>query len=372
MTAEEGTGGASRGEPALATSTKHPDAQPAVGSDAGATATPPAGKKPDTGSKECTRGNDFPLSDIMPGALDKRGRYIVDVLWAVRDFKIYKTTVGVSPHFSDDPKVAEVQWQRYAALGSELAQVNYLVDLFRPRRKKRAGAEGDDQIPEDSARMHFEREMARAIAQALLGNPEQGRASLAALTASLEKRLRNRGRVVYLAVCVVSAIAISGLAALFLSNGVDISVKEVALAAIMGSIGALFSTAAGLPALRLDPVAVSYMNFVYGGQRMLVGVLGAVVLYLALRAGFVHELLPGADGLGENETMNAYQLAFLSVLAGFSERLVPNLLEQTANGGEGTTHLNRPDTQDAAAQQAAAQSGQASAPSTDKGKEGAG
>ena len=350
-------------------------------------------------------GDDFPLRNVRPDALDKRGRLILDVLWAVRDFKIYKTRYGISPHFSDDPEVETLQRQRYVALGSELAYINYLVDLLRPRRSRlhwlpwkrpgrpvtghagkgdagagtalRAEAEREVARLEDPARVHFERETARAIAQALIGNPEQGRASLAALTAQLEKRLLNRGRVAYLAVCVACAMAISAIAGYFLTEDIGINGPELALAAIMGSVGALLSTAAGLPALRLDPSAVWRMNVTYGVQRMLVGVLGAMVLYLALRAGFVHQILPGAEGVPADEHMDAYHLAFLSVLAGFSERLVPNLLERTADGaGETATPPNGAGAGDGGPQQGDARpekaNGSAAAPGGDtaKGKAG--
>ena len=75
------------------------------------------------------------------------------------------------------------------------------------------------------------------------------------------------------------------------------------------------------------------MNWIYGGQRMLVGVLGAIVLYLAVRAGVATELLPGTSdvtaGAAEPaKPFDPYKLAFISVLAGFSERLVPNLLDR--------------------------------------------
>ena len=105
--------------------------------------------------------------------------------------------------------------------------------------------------------------------------------------------------------------------------------SEIALAAIMGSLGALLSTAVGLRSLKIDASASLVMNWVYGGQRMLVGVLGAIVLYLAIRAGIASDLIPGLPtDPASDGSFGYYKLSFVSVMAGFSERLVPNLLDR--------------------------------------------
>ena len=269
------------------------------------------------------------LKEVSKGKVDKRGREILDVLWAVQDFKIFKTEKGISPHFSDDEKIAADQRERYLSLGQELAKMNHLIHML-PGRWLPFGF-GKEQRGEDPTRVYYERELARGVAQALTGDAEQGKETLAALAKRLEKRLRNHGRVIYFSMCLVSAAVIIGIASYFLSGTIGFNVSEIALAAIMGSLGALLSTASGLKNLRIDASASLFMNWVYGGQRMLVGVLGAVILYLAVRGGIALEFIPGAASITETSPLNPYKLAFISVLAGFSERLVPNLLDREAS-----------------------------------------
>ncbi|MEM6489225.1 MAG: hypothetical protein AAF677_13335 [Pseudomonadota bacterium] len=270
--------------------------------------------------------NRFPLANVRTGSADKRDREILDVLWAVAEYKIYKTARGISPHFADDDGDAATQRQHYLALGRELAEMNHLIQLVAPPYVKwlfrRLGVE-------IAQLTYYEREMARGIAQALEGDPEQGRATLTALARRVERRIENRGRVMYFAVTVVvSSLIMAGGVAL-LEDQANIDWQQIGIATVMGALGALFSAAAGLKAMKIDTASTTLMSWIYGAQRMLVGVLGAVVLYFALRAGFFEGIVPTAvDGSG---TVDADKLAFLSILAGFSERLVPNLLDRESD-----------------------------------------
>lgn len=72
---------------------------------------------------------------------------------------------------------------------------------------------------------------------------------------------------------------------------------------------------------------------------MIVGVIGALVLYVGFKSGLLGGLLQpiGTGGsqvpaAPSTATFNPFWLAFVSVIAGFSERLVPGLLTSHANG----------------------------------------
>ena len=224
-------------------------------------------------------GDEFPLSDLKEGAPDKRGKEVTDILWAVHDFKIYKTDKGISPQFSDDPALAETQRENYLSLGPELADLNNRIS----------------------------------------------------------KRLSNVLRVLYFTICVVATVAITVGLTIYTEQMsspatetiLGLNMFDVSVAAVMGSLGALLSTAIGLRSLSIDPTATLTINITYAIQRMLVGVLGAVILHIALKSGLVNNLL-GTTQNTVAEGNTAGKLAFLSVLAGFSERLVPNLLDRSA------------------------------------------
>ncbi len=297
------------------------------------------------GAAPASDDNTFPLSALTRGGRDKRGRKVEDILWSVPDFKIYKTPEGVSPHFSDDAATSRKQMKHYLSLGAELAYLNHLNTVLAQGgathrllqfvgRKIAAAASTDKPSAARSCLVAVEREIARAIAQALSGDVEDGRETLKALTLRIEKKLRNTGRVKYFGVCVAVAAVIAAAAWWWFGDALAISSTELAIVAIMGSCGALLSTAVGLRSLQIDASASQFLNFVYGGQRMLVGVLGAVVLYFALKAGVLMDTIPWA-ATADGDAADIHKLAFISVLAGFSERLVPNLLDRKAEGANG-------------------------------------
>lgn len=137
----------------------------------------------------------FWLVDLVVGAPDPRGREVLDILWAVDAFKIYKTTEGLTPFFSDNPKMAEAQRWAYLELGSEISEYNHLIHALRPpvlpfTDGKHAINERDTHAVE-----HFERELARCIAQAMLGDVPQARIALRRLRRRLGAQMHEPGAV---------------------------------------------------------------------------------------------------------------------------------------------------------------------------------
>ena len=272
---------------------------------------------------------------------DEIGRLIVEdpnVLWNGSDFRVYRTARGINPEFADNTAISRRQRERYLTLGEELAQLNHLIHLLSHSWLQALGFKSMQ--GRDLNRPYYEDEMVRGIVQAVAGDVTQGKATLEALAGRLEKRLCNKGRVTYFGVCLIVTVLVAFAAwtVWFSSTG---AIQEIALVAAAGAIGALLSSAAGLRALKIDPGATLFMNWIYGGQRMLVGVLGAVVLYLALRAGLATELIPGLPEAGAGAALpkpaplDPHKLAFVSILAGFSERLVPNLLDRRGDRAAG-------------------------------------
>ncbi len=303
---------------------------------------------------------DFKLADLKANEVDPRGRLVLDILWSVNEFKIYKTERGISPFFSDEPEAARIQKLAYLDLGSGIAEFNHLIGLLlapilpftewlRSSFKwvlgnVRTHDASDNQVPGGSQRnghsldekYHYERELARCIAQALIGQTEQSRESLNALIARLAAHISNRGRVRHLLVNIflVSVIILVGLS--LISSGVkfyfDFNTQEIVLAFMMGSIGALFSTTVRLQSMTVDPEVTNYMHWVYAFQRVTIGALGALILFFGFKSGVLEGLLPGSEDLPLD--YSNYWLAFVSVLAGFSERMVPNLLEVKSSSSE--------------------------------------
>lgn len=280
---------------------------------------------------------EFRLKDLRVGHPDPRGRMVRDILWSVNEFKIFKTDTGISPMFSDDPEVAQVQRKAYVALGPGIAEFNNLLAVLEPSVLPFTHKTFSMSATRQNALTLYERELARCIAGAFFGDLDGAQASLVRIREQLAARIRNAARVTHLLINIVLAlVAITGAMVFVLSGyqsrfGFD--VKELGLAVMMGSVGALFSTTVRLQSMDVDPTIGQMMHWVYGGQRVLVGALGALVIYFGFRSGVLDGFLQPPDGAVDpaSGAYSVYWLSFVSVLAGFSERLVPNLLDSRAD-----------------------------------------
>ena len=262
-----------------------------------------------------------------------------EAIWTFAEFRIYRTDDGIVPHYSTDPDTEAAQRSAYLGLGAAMRDLQHLVDIhtsgWRPFRKKKAG----DAL---RARIHDE-DVAISVAHALLGDEATARTVLAAVRERISREIANRARVVHLGINIVLVLAVllaSGIVAGWGTFGPvpqnAIRYEEVAVAMAMGAIGALFSTSVRLQSMAVDATVTTLMHWVYAGQRVLVGVLGAFVIYFGFKSGVISGLFQpfAAVDVVSGADLNIYWLGFVSILAGFSERLVPNLLESQTAGAQ--------------------------------------
>ena len=73
------------------------------------------------------RGESFLLCELQPGAIDKLGNLIKEILWVGRNYTVYRSSKGVYVHFSDDPKEEAVQRNRFTEICPELCELRYLT-----------------------------------------------------------------------------------------------------------------------------------------------------------------------------------------------------------------------------------------------------
>ena len=116
-----------------------------------------------------------------------------------------------------------------------------------------------------------------------------------------------------------------------------------------GALGALLSVITGIRSIDVDINLKKWEHIFAGATRILIGVVGALVIGLALDSKFIDPTLGSADLIadtakGSLERKLALYLLF-AFIGGFSESLVPNLLrkgEQAAGGSEGQSTPNDP------------------------------
>ena len=295
---------------------------------------------------------------LVPGGTDRRGQTVSEILWKTSDFVIYRATDGVFACFSGPPEREAEQMRAYLSLGANLAEIEHLMSLMEADGHGRSrrwsdllkpwswfGASAGTALHDPArparrnpARVAHDRELARCIAQALCGDVAAAKAGLDALHSRWAAQNRNRVRVMHLMVNIGLTLATVAVALFFARSGYvsafGFAPKELAMVGMMGAVGALFSTTVRLQGMEVDPTVRMLVHIVYGLQRIMIGVLGAMILYFGLRSGILLELVrPGVTegpAPGPPAAYELYWLSFICIVAGFSERLVPNLLSAQA------------------------------------------
>ena len=85
-----------------------------------------------------------------------------------------------------------------------------------------------------------------------------------------------------------------------------------------GSLGAFLSVSLNLQRLQIDPEAPRLMNTISAVSRIIIGMIGAVFVFLVIKGNLILGLLA--------DLKNPAAILAIAVLAGFSETFVPNAL----------------------------------------------
>ncbi len=96
-------------------------------------------------------------------------------------------------------------------------------------------------------------------------------------------------------------------------------VRQLIFIATAGSIGSFLSVSRRLKDTVFEKDVNKYLYIAYGAERVFISVFGAVVLYFAMRSNLIF-------GIVNELAKPIYGYIVFSVVAGFSETLVPNLL----------------------------------------------
>jgi hypothetical protein len=288
----------------------------------------PVNSPPDRGVKAQSKGpqqrdsqppdaqRSFMLQDIQIGKLDGRGHPIT-YIYAVQseEYGIYQAG-EVMVHFADDPGKAQAQRKSMLPVSSARAEVNALAQGL-------------------ACREVCDRQLAYALQLALDGDMDGAKATVAAAKAFVLAKRAARGRFQYLKWSFGTAAILIGL--LFLASRfypLQPASSDLWLAAKAGLIGAAFSIAL---AIRGRTVALDIDlldNLSDGTLRLLIGMISAGVLLLLLASGILPSLKIG-DADIKPSTLTWQMVLVIGFVAGFLERLVPDLLEKKNSQGNG-------------------------------------
>jgi len=252
------------------------------------------------------------LDELRIGGHDQRGRKIIDILWSTRDYVIFRHASGLSPHFSDDESAAQRQRLAYAAIGPQLSKVNALRSSTVWRAQS------------------IDREIARAIYQCLEGDVESAKQVLEDIGARLRNLISIQGRLQYQISCLLTVLlfasAYLAIHYCFRDEVVDhLSVVRFASVAFWGALGGFLSISTGLKTVAIDVDADRRINALAGASRIVIAVIGSVFVYLMI----VSKLALTSLNLLESDA----GIYAISMVAGFSEKLVPDILRGLSIGG---------------------------------------
>ncbi len=251
------------------------------------------------------------LNEVVKGCKDQRGREILDVYWSTKDYVIFRHESGISPHFSDERKIADEQRKAYGEIGPLLSSVNAL--RFGLMSKANS----------------IDREIARSISQALDGNLENANEILTAVKERLLGLKNAKGRLQYQLSAFILMVFVSAVVWIYLAAtnpAVQSGILIVLQVAVCGTVGGFLSVSMTIKKLDIDPDSDWKANALSGASRIIIALIGSVFIYFAIKSKLI---LGNVDLSAMNEGIFA-----IAIAAGFSETFVPNALQQVSRHAE--------------------------------------
>lgn len=243
------------------------------------------------------------------------------------EYAVYRTKDRVLVHYADDPHVEVEQRGRMAQLNITRGEINGLIDGWRNSGRKRHKARAE----------RYDRRVADALVVALEGDQESARTILQEIKQDVVDERTSWARFLYLMAAGASVLGVVALIGFITSPWFSKSVFDVAAAtmdlwrgAAAGALGAFFSIAVGIRSRTVLTDLQARNNSLDAVLRVIMGVLAGTVLISLLKSGAVP--LKVGDAAIPGTTGDAWMLVMIAgFLAGFSERMVPDLLAKAAS-----------------------------------------
>ena len=251
-------------------------------------------------------------------------------------YAVYRTEERVTIQFADDPALESAQREKVARLSPLRGEINGLVDGWRTHKRKRF----------QSAALRYDRRVADTLIVALEGDVESALLILPQIRDDVVAERKSLARFMYLVYAAATAAVLGLLAAFatsdlakdhawFVPYGPYTSNTWLAVAA--GTFGAFFSIALGISSRSIHTDLQMLDNTIDAIVRIVIGAIAAVVLQALLDADLFALHLGSAvmgatdhpgDGPGGSNLRITDHLVLLvaAFIAGFSERLIPDLL----------------------------------------------
>lgn len=287
------------------------------------TSSPTTGDNMSPAPPQSTEGS---FLDLNAGQIDPNlNKYIQELIHKTRSFIVYlDDTYSVQ-------WVTDMEEDGYASdFGAVISRASYLEELGK-----------GEQLLLPNQRHSFQRLLGQSVARVLDDrNSDNAKEILNKAESFLKARTTERARKWFISATAISTcIALTGILLLWIfRNGaisrIGATAVELAIATGAGALGALISVVLRLGKLNVDAFAGKEIHHFEGVMRVIGGMSGALLIGLAIKSG----LILGTINTSENSLT---LLLAISIVAGASERIVPNLIKQV----EGTMFKSEPDSQ---------------------------
>jgi hypothetical protein len=257
-------------------------------------------------------------SDFDVNSIDISGNRVDSVYFKRNSYAIYRSDEEILVVYSEDEEIASKQ---IAAISRLLPLRDQLINLIRD-------------VPQDGLKKHYRAQIADALRLGLEGQVDCGRVLLNGAVNDARENLTRAMRQLYLGCAAGMAFSAAMTVALVVWVIAHVQatagIHLVLLAIGAGAIGVLLSIA---NAIRSRTVVIDgnrQANIMDAALRMLIGAISAAVLFLLVNSGALVDIQFGAVKLvGPDAAWQATLL--MGFMAGFFERLVPDLLEKAAS-----------------------------------------
>lgn len=236
------------------------------------------------------------------------------------EYAVYATDTRVLVHFADDAQLAARQRTDVAPLHPLRGEINGIVDGWRGKpdghfQKRRAD--------------RYDRRVGDALVVAMEGGMPQAELLLRQIKEDVYKERVAAGRIEYLLAALSAAVLFLLLIAVFSRVG-TYPAEGIAMwrAAAAGAAGAFFSITLAMRNRTVLPDLQRNANLTDAALRVFIGVIAAAVLMALIHADAVRLRLGDREFADPNYGWLLVLIA--GFVAGFSERLVPDLLEKAA------------------------------------------
>lgn len=252
--------------------------------------------------KESIKPNDFRLNEV-----DNDGSKVERIYYKSLEYVVYRTRNAIRIDFDDNLPSLKNYSDNHHKLGVQLARIY-------------------SWLPESlSWSEPINRQIARAIVVNIMGKEDDAKQMLDHAEIRIKKLKEIQGKLEYTlsSFAVVAVMLILLIILPLVCEGAYFIYLAVAFC---GALGGALSVATGYGSLEIDIDATTATNCLIGASRIVIAMSAAIFMYFAITSEVLLAFLGKID--------SNVGIFLASIMAGFSERMVPNILSNMAENAE--------------------------------------